>query len=78
MFELNEEQRAFQDVAQAFARDHLSPFAAEWDAKSFFPVDTMRKAAELGFASLYVREDVGGTNLTRLDASLILDRKSVV
>ncbi len=76
MFELNEEQRAFQDVAQAFARDHLSPFAAEWDAKSFFPVDTMRKAAELGFASLYVREDVGGSNLTRLDASLIFEAMS--
>ena len=76
MFELNEEQRAFQDVAQAFARDNLSPFAAEWDAKSIFPVETMRKAAALGFAGLYVREDVGGSDLTRLDASLIFEAMS--
>lgn len=76
MFELNEEQRAFQDVAQAFAREHLAPFAAEWDATSFFPVETMRTAAALGFAGLYVREDVGGSNLTRLDASLIFEALS--
>ncbi len=76
MFELNEEQCAFQDVARAFAADQLSPHAAEWDAKSIFPVDTMRKAAALGFAGLYVREDVGGSNLTRLDASLIFEAMS--
>ncbi len=76
MFELNEEQRAFQDVARSFSRDHLSPFAAQWDAEGFFPVETMRKAAELGFGGLYVREDVGGSNLTRLDASLIFEALS--
>lgn len=76
MFELNEDQRAFQDLAQAFAREHLTPYAAEWDATSFFPVETMRKAAELGFAGLYVRDDVGGSNLSRLDASLIFEALS--
>jgi len=36
----------------------------------------MRKAAALGFAGLYVHEDVGGSNLTRLDASLIFEAMS--
>ncbi len=72
-FDLNEEQRAFQSVAAAFASDHMAPFAEEWDETSFFPVDTLRKAAELGFGGIYVRDDVGGSALSRLDAALIFE-----
>ena len=72
-FELTEEQQAFQDVARQFAADELAPFAAEWDRDAFFPVATLRKAAALGFAGIYVREDVGGSALTRLDAALIFE-----
>ena len=46
-FTLTEDQRAFQKTAQDFAAEHLAPYAAEWDQKAIFPVDTMRKAAEL-------------------------------
>ncbi|ALV29397.1 isobutyryl-CoA dehydrogenase [Pannonibacter phragmitetus] len=72
-FALNEEQRAFQEVAASFARDEMEPHAREWDEKSIFPVETLRKAAELGFAGIYVREDLGGSGLTRLDAALIFE-----
>jgi hypothetical protein len=75
-FELTEEQQAFQDVARNFAADELAPFAADWDRDAFFPVETMRKAAALGFAGIYVREDVGGSALTRLDAALIFEALS--
>lgn len=75
-FELTEEQQAFQDVARQFAADELAPFAAEWDRDAFFPVATLRKAAALGFAGIYVREDVGGSALTRLDAALIFEALS--
>ncbi|TYC63509.1 acyl-CoA dehydrogenase [Rhodobacterales bacterium] len=72
-FALNEEQRAFQDMAAGFARDELAPHAREWDEDSIFPVPTMRKAAELGFGGIYVREDFGGSALSRLDAALIFE-----
>ena len=75
-FELTEEQQAFQDVARNFAADELAPHAADWDRDAFFPVETMRKAAALGFAGIYVREDVGGSALTRLDAALICEALS--
>ncbi|MEQ8283226.1 MAG: isobutyryl-CoA dehydrogenase [Parvibaculum sp.] len=75
-FELTEEQQAFQDVARQFAADELAPFAADWDRDAFFPVETMRRAAALGFAGIYVREDVGGSALTRLDAALIFEALS--
>jgi alkylation response protein AidB-like acyl-CoA dehydrogenase len=72
-FEPSEEQRAFQDVARDFAAEHMAPFAAEWDEGHIFPVETLRKAAALGFAGIYVGEDVGGTGLGRLDAALIFE-----
>ncbi|MBD8894291.1 acyl-CoA dehydrogenase family protein [Roseibium litorale] len=75
-FSLNEDQRAFQDMAAAFARDEMEPHAREWDEKSYFPVETLRKAASLGFGGIYVREDVGGSALTRTDAAVIFEELS--
>ena len=72
-FDLTEEQRAFQDVAAQFATEHMAPYASEWDATCHFPVDTLRKAAELGFGGIYVGDDVGGSALTRLDAAIIFE-----
>ena len=72
-FELTEEQRAIQDTARAFARDEMMPFAREWDEDEFFPVDTLRQAAALGFGGIYVGADVGGSALSRLDAALIFE-----
>jgi alkylation response protein AidB-like acyl-CoA dehydrogenase len=75
-FRLTDEQRAFQDSARAFARDEMMPHAAKWDEASIFPVDTLRRAAALGFGGIYVRDDVGGSALTRLDATLIFEELS--
>ncbi|MGK2739577.1 isobutyryl-CoA dehydrogenase [Tepidicaulis sp. LMO-SS28] len=75
-FELDEQQRAIQDMAAQFAADKMAPHAADWDRDGHFPVDVMREAAELGFAGIYVREDVGGSALTRLDAALIFEALS--
>jgi alkylation response protein AidB-like acyl-CoA dehydrogenase len=72
-FELSEEQRAFRDVARQFARGEMAPHARHWDEHSVFPVETLRKAAALGFGGIYVREDVGGASLSRLDAALIFE-----
>jgi alkylation response protein AidB-like acyl-CoA dehydrogenase len=75
-FSLTDDQRAIQEMAQAFARDELAPNAAKWDEESHFPVDVLRQAAALGFAGVYVQEDVGGSGLSRLDASLIFEALS--
>ena len=72
-FELSEEQRAFQATAREFAREEFAPRAKEWDEKYIFPVESLRKAASLGFGGMYIREDVGGSALTRLDAAIIFE-----
>ena len=75
-FELNEDQRAIEDSARRFARERLAPLAAEWDEKEFFPVERMREAAALGFAGIYVKSDVGGSQMSRLDAAIIMEELS--
>jgi alkylation response protein AidB-like acyl-CoA dehydrogenase len=72
-FELTEEQRAIKETARAFAREEMMPFARQWDEDEHFPVDTLRQAAALGFAGIYVGADVGGSALSRLDAALIFE-----
>jgi len=75
-FELNEDQRAVEAAARRFARERLTPHAARWDAESFFPVETLREAAALGFAGIYVKSDVGGSEMSRLDAAIIMEELS--
>ncbi len=72
-FTLSPEQQAFHDLACDFAANELAPHAATWDRDCVFPVDALRKAAALGFGGIYIGDDVGGSNLTRLDAALIFE-----
>jgi alkylation response protein AidB-like acyl-CoA dehydrogenase len=72
-FTLSDEQRAFQETARDFARDEWLPHAPGWDAREEFPVEALRKAAALGFAGIYVRDQFGGSGLARLDAALIFE-----
>lgn len=75
-FALTEEQEAIQEMARRFAADELAPNAARWDEEKHFPVDVIRKSAELGLAGIYTRDDVGGSGLGRLDAALIFEALS--
>jgi len=72
-FDLTEDQRAIQEMARKFTADAITPHAAEWDEQHIFPRDTIRAAAELGFASIYVAEESGGIGLGRLEAALIME-----
>src|SRR6202043_923154 len=72
-FELSDEQRAFAETARAFARDEWLPEAPGWDERSEFPVAALRRAAELGFAGIYVGDEFGGSGLGRMDATIIFE-----
>jgi alkylation response protein AidB-like acyl-CoA dehydrogenase len=72
-FALSDDQRAFQATARQFAREQMMPFAREWDENETFPVDALRKAAALGFGGIYLKDDVGGSALSRLDATIIFE-----
>ncbi|MFO1167387.1 MAG: isobutyryl-CoA dehydrogenase [Rhodoblastus sp.] len=72
-FDLGEDRIAIRDMALDFAREKLAPHALEWDEKKHFPVDTLREAAALGMGGVYIKDDVGGSGLGRLDAALIFE-----
>jgi alkylation response protein AidB-like acyl-CoA dehydrogenase len=75
-FELSEDQRAIEATSRKFAAEELAPHAADWDEKEIFPVEKLRLAAALGFAGIYVKNDVGGSDLSRLDAAIIFEELS--
>lgn len=72
-FNLNQEQLAIREMVRDFAETEIAPYASEWDEKHHFPVDVLRKAAALGLAAIYVRGDVGGSELSRLDSVIIFE-----
>jgi len=72
-FELSQDQAAFRETARQFAAEELTPHAAKWDEHAIFPVETLRRAADVGFGGIYVAEDVGGAGLSRLDAAVIFE-----
>ena len=75
-FGLDEDRNAIRAMALGFAASHIAPHALAWDEGKTFPVETLRAAATLGMAAIYVREDVGGSGLSRLDATLIFEALS--
>ena len=75
-FDLTGDQREIQELARRFTADRITPHAAEWDEKHIFPRDTIKAAAELGFAAIYVSEESGGIALGRLEAALIMEAMS--
>ena len=72
-FEYNQDQLAIQEMAKNFAETEFAPYASEWDQNEIFPVETLKKAAELGLAAIYVNEKHGGSGLSRLDAAIIFE-----
>ncbi|TCP63300.1 hypothetical protein EV663_101568 [Rhodovulum bhavnagarense] len=76
-FALTEEQVAIFDMARAFGAEMIAPFAQKWEDDGTIPKELWPKLAELGFAGLYVREESGGSGLTRLDATLVFEALSM-
>ncbi len=72
-FQLSEDQLAIQEMARRFTADNITPHAASWDEEHIFPRDTIKAAAELGFAAIYVSEESGGIGLGRLESALIME-----
>ena len=72
-FEYNQDQLAIKEMAKNFAETEFEPYASEWDQNEIFPIETLKKSAELGLAAIYVNEKHGGSGLSRLDAAIIFE-----
>ena len=76
-FALSDEQRMIFDMAYDFGQTQIAPHARQWEADGTIPRKVLMAAAELGFAAMFVPEDMGGTGLTRLDATLVFEALSM-
>ena len=75
-FALSEEQTAIFDLAATFGTEHIAAHARAWEAEGTIPRALWSKIADLGFGGLNVSEAAGGTDLTRLDATLVFEALS--
>jgi alkylation response protein AidB-like acyl-CoA dehydrogenase len=73
VYPVTEDQRSIVQMVRQFASETLAPHAAEWDETHHFPIDVLRQAGELGMGGIYVREDFGGSGLSRADSILIFE-----
>jgi alkylation response protein AidB-like acyl-CoA dehydrogenase len=62
-FQLTEEHLMIQKAARDFAQTELLPGVIERDDKQKFPMEQMKKLADLGFLGMMVSQDYGGSGL---------------
>jgi alkylation response protein AidB-like acyl-CoA dehydrogenase len=73
--QLTEDQALIVETARAFAQEKLRPNAARWEEEGLNR-EALQELASLGFGGIYVREEHGGSGLTRHDAALIFEELS--
>jgi len=73
--QLTEDQELIVQTARSFAQEKLRPNAARWEEEGLSR-ETLQELASLGFGGIYVREEHGGSGLSRLDAALIFEELS--
>jgi short-chain 2-methylacyl-CoA dehydrogenase len=72
-FDLTPEQREFRDVVRAFADEVVAPGAGERDEREEFPLEIVRKMADLGLFGLPFPEEHGGSGASSLMMCLALE-----
>jgi len=70
---LNESQRLLRDTLRAFARERLTPFAAEWDRTHAFPRGALVELGRLGTYGIVVPERYGGAGLDYVSLAVALE-----
>lgn len=74
--DLNEDQIMLQDMARSFAAQEMTPYAEEWDREKILPEETLKHAAQLGFAGIFADAEYGGCGMSRLDGTIIFEELS--
>jgi len=73
-FNLSEQQKMLQRLAEEFAADVIKPRAAEIDAKSQFPFDLAKELGKRGYQGLPYPNQYGGSEAGYLSYVLVLEQ----
>lgn len=75
-FSLNDDQAQIRDMVRGFAAEKIAPFAAQWEDEKAIPRAVLKAAAGLGLGGIVVKEDMGGSSLSRIESVLIFEELS--
>ena len=64
-------QEELKAKAEAFTKEHITPFAIELDKADEIPMDLMQKAYDAGLMNMHVPKDAGGPGYTLFDETLV-------
>jgi butyryl-CoA dehydrogenase len=76
--DLTEEQQLLQRSVREFAEAEVKPHAKEIDETGRFPLDTFKKAAELGLTGIAVPENYGGAGMDHVSYAIVIEEISRV
>jgi butyryl-CoA dehydrogenase len=74
--QLTDDHRAIRDMVREFAQSEIAPVAARHDRTREFPVENVRKCAELNLMGVMVPEKFGGSGLDTVSYTLIIEELS--
>src|SRR5262252_4138240 len=78
MFGLMEEQKQLQSSVRAFAEGEIAPHVSEWDEKSEFPHEVVKKLGEMGLLGVIFPESLGGAGMGYVEYVLAIEELSRV
>ncbi|MET2984203.1 acyl-CoA dehydrogenase family protein [Aureibaculum conchae] len=77
-FEYSEEQKHIAEAAKEFAEKYIRPYIMEWDEAQTFPISLFKKAGEMGFMSVFIPEEYGGSGFGYHEYIAIIEEISKV
>lgn len=77
-FGLTPEQKELRQLARDFAEREVAPQVADYDREERFPVELIKRAAELGFSGGIVPIEYGGAGLDHVTYAMLIEEISRV
>jgi alkylation response protein AidB-like acyl-CoA dehydrogenase len=72
-FDYTPEHTQLRKAVREFALSELAPHVAEWDEDQTFPLEAIKKAGALGYMGAIFPEDLGGSGLSYIEYSIIIE-----
>ncbi|MGZ8711157.1 MAG: acyl-CoA dehydrogenase family protein [Thermoanaerobaculia bacterium] len=77
-FRLTDEQKQIQQMVREFAESEIKPHVMEWDEAQHFPLETFKRAGELGMLGVIFPEEYGGAGLSYIDYINVIEELGVI
>jgi alkylation response protein AidB-like acyl-CoA dehydrogenase len=72
-FDYTPEHTQLRKAVREFALSELAPHVAEWDEEQIFPLEAIKKAGALGYMGAIFPEHLGGSGLSYIEYSIIIE-----